>query len=385
MCHLENKNVTEINQDIDLVELQHLAESLRDYIVQESEHITVKQQFKFNAKIRQIANQVAHDIKSPLSVLKSLSQSMSLTKEEDRLMLQMVIQNVSDIMQDLSEKSDSQVKSAQYNREIVQNKFLSVLVDRVISEKRIEYAHCDVKIDVVYADSVKDALIHVQPTVFKRVLSNLINNSVEALCDQGCITVELSMNGKFVSLSVKDNGKGIPKENIDLIFEQGQSFGKSHLGNSGLGLFHAKKSIESWGGKITVQSELNVGTEFILMLPLVIKEASDQIDYVLLDDNYLVRMNWESKAAAVGKRIFTFENTYELFDHLKWCGPNTKFYLDQNLKDGNLGVSVAQQLKSKGYEEVYIASAFDADDLKLPEGLVKGCVGKIPPFINNEN
>lgn len=473
-----------------------------------------------------IGSQVSHDIQSPLSVLKSIVEEQNGLKEQDRVMLRMAVNSINDIANDLSSRSIEQLSSPNHdqNQSMLigqQHKLLlRALVDALVSKKRIEYKTSkDIVIEAVFSKKSYSAFVNVNATSFKRVLSNLINNSIEAFKGVGRVEVVVTVENNKAYISVKDNGCGIPQEFQSQIFERGQSFGKKNDSNSGLGLFHAKQTIESWNGAIHVDSKVNVGTELTLELPLseppawfvqhidirktrefvivdddqsihhiwksrfnkigvhphqiihfassngfedwvlnqdlskdylflfdqeligsnktgldlileyklqnssvlvtsryeedeirqkceqykikllpkslapsvplekqsLIEQTVECVDCVLVDDNALVRMNWEGHAAEAGQKIFTFETTHELFDHLKWCGPKTKFYLDQNLKDGTLGLNVARQLKNKGYKELYIASAFDAEDLNLPDGLVKGCVGKKPPFNNQGN
>jgi two-component system NtrC family sensor kinase len=101
------------------------------------------------------------------------------------------------------------------------------------------------------------------------VILNLVINAIDA-CDEdkGIITVITEYNSELrqIKLAVKDNGSGINPEDLDKIFLPFHST-KGKLG-TGLGLAMVKKIIEQHDGTISVESELNLGTTFIILLPL---------------------------------------------------------------------------------------------------------------------
>jgi signal transduction histidine kinase len=101
----------------------------------------------------------------------------------------------------------------------------------------------------------------------KNIISNLINNSAEAMDQNGFISVSLEKEDENLLLEIRDNGKGIPKEILPQLMQEGASFGKKD--GNGLGLYHAKKSIESWGGQIQIRSTVGVGTTVSIKLPIV--------------------------------------------------------------------------------------------------------------------
>jgi signal transduction histidine kinase len=107
-----------------------------------------------------------------------------------------------------------------------------------------------------------------------QVLSNLISNAIDAITDHGemWITIEdRELHGKpFVYISVRDNGRGIPKENLTRLFEP--FFTTKPNSGTGLGLWVVKQFVDTWGGQISVQSSTEIdrhGTTFELHVPLV--------------------------------------------------------------------------------------------------------------------
>jgi signal transduction histidine kinase len=99
---------------------------------------------------------------------------------------------------------------------------------------------------------------------------NLVANAVEYTGDGGAIDVELSGRGDAVWLRVRDNGRGIPGEELPFIFERFYRADKARSGTGGgvgLGLSIARDVVEAHGGHIACSSEVGRGTEFTVTLP----------------------------------------------------------------------------------------------------------------------
>ncbi len=117
-----------------------------------------------------------------------------------------------------------------------------------------------------------------------QILTNLIGNAIKYTPDTGRIQVEACLDapGKMVSVSVIDNGMGIPAYQIGHVFDQFSRVERDslrHTVGTGLGLYISKKLVEAHGGEISVQSEEGAGTTFTFTLPVVDladEEAQDQ-------------------------------------------------------------------------------------------------------------
>lgn len=99
-----------------------------------------------------------------------------------------------------------------------------------------------------------------------QVWTNLINNSIQAIEDNGKIIIKIDDFDSFVKVTFKDNGKGISKENMKRIFEPFFTTKPKEQG-TGIGLDIVKRIIEKHDGNIRVESEVNQGTVFIITLP----------------------------------------------------------------------------------------------------------------------
>ena len=109
----------------------------------------------------------------------------------------------------------------------------------------------------------------INPIDFIRIVSNLIDNSVQAFNlskDSQQIQIELCRSEDRVLVSVIDNGDGFAAELREKLGTRGASYGKT-AGN-GLGLYHARSTLESWKGLLRIHSNPGAGSQVILDLPI---------------------------------------------------------------------------------------------------------------------
>lgn len=117
----------------------------------------------------------------------------------------------------------------------------------------------------------EDLTVAVDPIRFEQVILNLLDNAWKYSEPSTKISIDVQAMIGWVSITIQDEGKGIPAEDLPRIFERFYRVDKSRaraLGGSGLGLAIVKQLIEAHGGKITAESTPNIGTRFILSLPL---------------------------------------------------------------------------------------------------------------------
>jgi hypothetical protein len=202
---------------------------------------------------------------------------------------------------------------------------MSRLVDEVVTEKRIQYrSRLEVKIESKFSSDAYKLFAIGKSGEIKRAVSNLIDNSVEAVQQRGQISVVLNGNMNTVLLSIVDDGVGIPSSLIPDLGTRGVSFGSD--GGTGLGLYHAKSTLESLGGELTISSELAAGTTVQLSFPRkkppewFIEELNVEADseIFIVDDDKSIHQVWEGKFPALvldEKRIKIYH--FSLLSELK--------------------------------------------------------------------
>ncbi len=116
--------------------------------------------------------------------------------------------------------------------------------------------------------------IQSDPYQLRQVFLNLLTNAVHAIKSTGTITIAIKDAGDSRMIAISDTGGGIPRENLDKIFEPFFSTKPPGEG-TGLGLFVTRGIIEKLGGSIEVDSKVGVGTSFCIRLPKHLKKTDD--------------------------------------------------------------------------------------------------------------
>lgn len=319
-------------EPLEISELEELRRKNQEHIALSRHRAVADALFDFSA-------QVAHDIRSPLSVLEAVS-SDAAQWEEKRAMLRGAIARLRGIADSvLSRYRMSETgKEALLSEEGVLEKaepasvqLLSSLIGPVVSEKPVEFGPA-VDIGVEYDADSYGLFASVQPVEFARALSNIINNAAEALGkDSGRIRVNLSSTGGDVVVRVTDNGKGIPPEVLAKLGQPGASYGKE--GGHGRGLHHARSRAEAWGGRLEIESSVSQGTTVALCVPRADAPewfASEitplaKAAVVVLDDDTDIHDIWRRRfdgagAAARSVRVCGFSAPNDLRE---WVKQNT--------------------------------------------------------------
>ena len=126
-------------------------------------------------------------------------------------------------------------------------------------------------IGLAYNNYVEDdVIIIVDPEQLRRVINNIISNSVKYMDRQeGFVNIRIKDVGEFVQVEIEDNGKGIEQKSLPYIFDRfyrADASRNSATGGSGIGLSIVKKIIEDHGGKIWVTSKEGEGTTMYFVI-----------------------------------------------------------------------------------------------------------------------
>ena len=277
--------------------------------------------------LNQLASQVAHDIRSPLTALEMVvGHSQSMTDEQRALTRSAIsrIQHIASTLLQKRRESRPLDETPQKNEEPVA---LASLLKQVVSEKRAELlTKCPskkVQLEIRIEDSGADAFARMEPGELARVISNLMNNSVEAIADAGLVRLTLSSNSAAIEILVEDDGQGIAPEIQARLFKDGASFGKAN--GNGLGLSHAKEILCAAGGGIEIDSDPGQGTRVKIDLPKAPvprwyaagAEIPEGTAIVICDDDESVLQLWKTKLTgtpfAARAHYFSHPRSFETF------------------------------------------------------------------------
>ncbi|OFZ54829.1 MAG: hypothetical protein A2428_07080 [Bdellovibrionales bacterium RIFOXYC1_FULL_54_43] len=229
----------------------------------------IEEESRFYA-MGKLAAQLAHDIRSPLAALDSVANTSEPSNGEQGKILRNVAGRIRDIANQLIQ-TGSVVSGMGFQNSIRENERVvtenvASLIETLLSEKRLQYSsNATIRIEHEVMAGSYGLFCLVKAAEFKRVLSNLIDNAVEAIRGSGQVLVRLSQHERRILVKVIDNGIGISDELLPRLAEPGVTFGK--LNGSGLGLHHARRTVGSWGGALKIESQLGTGTTVSMILP----------------------------------------------------------------------------------------------------------------------
>lgn len=207
---------------------------------------------------KEIARQVAHEIKNPLTPMRLKIQQLMRKYEsgsKDFEILSGLLIQVDTLSQIAGSFSAFAEMPAPDNSDFD----FSQLVKRVVGLFPSESVAISTEIE-------ESVYIHADKDIFQRILNNIVLNAIQsAESKNSLIDIKLKTKPGKCELSVRDNGKGIPDELKDKIF---LNYFSTKSSGSGIGLALAKKGIENAGGNIWFESKENEGTTFYISMPL---------------------------------------------------------------------------------------------------------------------
>ncbi|ATH09310.1 hypothetical protein BIY24_15570 [Halobacteriovorax marinus] len=362
----ENSNIKSLYKNISNL-ISNLKESQKELLDKEK-HMAMSE----------LAAQVAHDIRSPLAALEMVLQSKEEIETNKKELMKNAATRINDIAENLLEnyRAPLAISTGSKQHEKID---LLPLAEGIVAEKKIQYqSYSGLSIEIENNTDTLSCDIEANKVEVNRVLSNLINNAAEATEFGGNIVIRLLRKEDKLEILIIDDGPGIPKEKISALTQKGISFGKKN--GNGLGLYHAKKTLEDLKGSLEIESELGFGTKVKMTIPATLeKESSNKVEYALLDNDELIRMTWEMSAKKLGINLHTFSHPSELYGNLKRLPKETSIYLDLNLECDESGLDVAKRLFDQGYENIFLATG--SEELNLEElDHIKDIVGKKSPW-----
>lgn len=233
-------------------EVQKLAHVIQSMGVRVDENEQSIRNLTKKEAVYKLTRQVAHDIRSPLSALKILSQSTKSMSADEK--------NLIDTAAERIEKLATDMLSAG-SQPISQTGTMSVQDILRISNETLSLKSVEVQNAVSIQNEIKlednDWRLIGNPQDFQRILSNLVNNAIEASPGQGKILISSKRTDNTIVITVRDYGKGIPAEVLANLGTEGFT---TKSNGHGFGIWYAKSLLKTWNGQLDIQSEVGTGT-----------------------------------------------------------------------------------------------------------------------------
>ncbi len=283
--------------------------SAEEYRTQlENEERELKQKIAYEEMMLEFFTNISHDLKTPLNVILGTVQLLNLMLIDTELYcktkkyISITRQNCFRLLKLINNILDiSKYDNRQLNLQLKNNDIISLIENTTISIG--DYIESK-GIELVFDTDIEEKAIAFDIDKIERVILNLLSNAIKFTPMGGKIEVTISDQNKYVVISVKDTGVGIPDSELSTIFDRykqvNASFNKNFQG-TGLGLALVKSIVEAHGGQVEVRSQVNAGSEFIFTLPTV-----------LVDEDYVAEARPAYLSSNIERINVEFSDVYSL-------------------------------------------------------------------------
>lgn len=299
----------------------------------------------------EIAQQVAHDIRSPLAALEVVMEDLKSLPADTRDLTLHAINRIQDIADNLSKQEVSDEASV----------LVTSALHRIVNEKKVETKDFkDLKINLSLELDGRHFL-NISASTFMRILSNILNNSIEAMNQQGSIKINAFPEGDFLVLNIQDHGPGFPAE----ILESGISKGNSTKASEGrgLGLHYTKEEIIAAGGEVEISNQQ--GAVVTLKVPFQENppwftadlNLRSHIKVLFLDDDQAIHDLWKK----VLKKYDSVDNKHvQKISELKNypLAEIDAFFIDFDLDATLNGIEVVEQFNLPRDKTIIVTSNY---------------------------
>ncbi|URZ18187.1 sensor histidine kinase [Clostridium felsineum] len=237
---------------------------------------------------------ITHELRTPINVIYSAIQVMEMRIDKNNFdrrninkYMKVLKQNCYRLLRIISNLIDITKIDSGFLKPCVSDREIISLIEN-ITMSIVPYLH-EKGMELIFDTEVEEKYVQCDPDMIERVMLNLFSNAVKFRRENGLVLVTIHDKGSKIVLEVKDNGIGIPKEKQEVIFKRFKQVNPMNVTphqGSGIGLSLVKSIVEMNGGKISVESEENVGSTFIIEFPAVQNEVMDEYRHVKkVDDN----------------------------------------------------------------------------------------------------
>ncbi|MBK3496794.1 cell wall metabolism sensor histidine kinase WalK [Viridibacillus sp. YIM B01967] len=239
----------------------------------------ITEQEKIEMERREFVSNVSHELRTPLTTMRSYLEALAdgawrdeniaptfldVTQTETERMIRLV--------NDLLQLSRMDSREYELNADIVDfNKLFERIIDRfeMSKSKNVEFQRL-----------ISDTACYVELDTDKitQVIDNIISNALKYSPDGGNIRFGVTAQDGILKVMISDDGMGIPKENVDRIFDRFYRVDRARarsMGGTGLGLAISREMIQAHGGKIWAESDEGHGTTIFFTLPYELDEAGE--------------------------------------------------------------------------------------------------------------
>lgn len=279
------------------LKLKRLSESLE--IEVQNKNLLLEESNEHNKLMTQFFSTISHEFKTPINIIYSSLQllekcykenSFTFTVETFLKYSKIMKQNCYRLIRMANNLIDmNKIDVGFFSVHLKNNNIIKVIEDITLSI--VEYARLK-EINVVFDTEIEEKITAFDEEKIERIMLNLLSNSIKATKNGGNIEVTIYDRKEHILISVKDTGIGIPQDMLEKIFNpftQVAHLFRRHAEGNGIGLSLVKSFVKMHEAEITVKSQLGIGSEFRIKLPIKLLESElNEDNHKANDLNYKV-------------------------------------------------------------------------------------------------
>ena len=228
---------------------------------------------------------IIHDLRSHLNVITSAAQFMEHNYKDDKNLkcIEIIKRNSFKMLKLINNLIDSNKIKNNYYKLNKKNIDIVPMIENTIS--CIEKFASERNINLIFDTNEEECIMAIDPEAIDRVIMNLLSNAIKFSNENSNIYINLVVKDKEIELSFKDEGCGISKEDKERIFDRFyQGKNNDNIEGSGIGLNLCMLFVKAHDGKIFLESEINKGSIFTVILP---RKIEDHIETVKEEGNLI--------------------------------------------------------------------------------------------------
>jgi signal transduction histidine kinase len=279
------------------LKLKRISKSLETEVIKKN--LLLEESDKYNKLKTQLFSTVSHELKTPINIIYSSVQLLEKLHKDGSFIgtakafskySKIMKQNCHRLIRLINNLIDmNKIEVGFFSLHLKNNNIIKVIEDITLSI--VEYANLK-DINVVFDTEIEEKIMAFDAEKFERIMLNILSNSIKFTKPGGQIDVTIYDRQEHILISVKDTGVGIPQDMLEKIFntftQVDDSF-RRHAEGSGIGLSLVKSLVDMHGGEITAISQLGIGSEFLIKLPIkLIEIESNPHKYKASDLDYNV-------------------------------------------------------------------------------------------------
>jgi len=267
------------------LKLKRISKSLETEVLKKD--LLLEESDKYNKLKTQLFSTISHELKTPINIIYSSVQLLEKFHKDSSVIgtakaflkySKIMKQNCHRLIRLINNLIDmNKIEVGFFNLHLKNNNIIKVIEDITLSI--VEYASLK-DITVIFDTEIEEKITAFDAEKFERIMLNILSNSIKFTKPGGKIDVTIYDKNEHILISVKDTGIGIPQDMLEKIFNtftQVDASFRRHAEGSGIGLSLVKSLVKMHEGEITVRSQLGIGSEFIIKLPIKLMESESNV------------------------------------------------------------------------------------------------------------